>query len=322
MRQLSRRPSTRSSRSLPGAPAIRPPQEADRDPTETSRCSRHSGRTASPPRIRIEPLRNPRAQSVAMVANGQSRQPHRTGETVATVCDPLPRPQEGEEGSMRFYIVLKEYRRRLRVRIPALSLETRLRGPLVAQTSVGRLAQPCGRQPPLMRKVSAKTRSEAVVVRRRSTRTRPVTPEVAGSSPVAPVIASCKSAPFVISLGATTAGFSPASRADSARQIGREPDAKTAANSHVLPPVFALGESPVPSAIPRRSRARVTVLGSIRFVMARFARAAELSSARPLFRPDEDGPLVMGLQNQWGQRLNTAFPTVSPTSSPKCRRCR
>jgi hypothetical protein len=43
---------------------------------------------------------------------------------------------------------------------------------------------------------------------------------------------------FLLPLQAqTTAGFSPASRADPAREISHEPDAKSAANEHVLSPV-------------------------------------------------------------------------------------
>jgi len=43
-------------------------------------------------------------------------------------------------------------------------------------------------------------------------------------------------------LAQTTAGFPPASRTDSAREVSREPRAKSAANGRFLSPVLALGE--------------------------------------------------------------------------------
>ena len=72
-----------------------------------------------------------------------------------------------------------------------LSMKTRFGGPLVAQTSRGRLAQPCeagsrpGRKCLQMRPFGELRRRPSLCP------TRPVTPEVAGSSPVAPVSRKC-----------------------------------------------------------------------------------------------------------------------------------
>jgi hypothetical protein len=55
-------------------------------------------------------------------------------------------------------------------------------------------------------------------------------------------------------LAQATTGFAPASRTDSAREISREPNAKSAANRHVPLPDEALGEPPIlghPAPIPR-----------------------------------------------------------------------
>jgi hypothetical protein len=72
---------------------------------------------------------------------------------------------------------------------------------------------------------------------------RPVTPEVAGSSPVAPVEKVLQIGLLLSILGQTIAGFAPASRTDPARQSSREPHAKSAANGPFLPPGWALSES-------------------------------------------------------------------------------
>ncbi len=83
--------------------------------------------------------------------------------------------------------------------------QTKVRGPLVAQTSIGRLAQPCGAEPTRSRKYLQMTLFRGVRRRASLCPTRPVTPEVAGSSPVAPVSQNaCKSNSFVVCLGANS----------------------------------------------------------------------------------------------------------------------
>ena len=69
----------------------------------------------------------------------------------------------------------------------ASSAMTTFRGPLVAQTSIGRLAQPCGAEDTRQRTVPANEPVQGVRRRASLCLTRPVTPELAGSSPVAPV---------------------------------------------------------------------------------------------------------------------------------------
>ena len=59
---------------------------------------------------------------------------------------------------------------------------------------------------------------------------RPVTPELAGSSPVAPVENILQIKSLLSVLARTTDGFRPASRDDPAREISCEPGAKSAAN--------------------------------------------------------------------------------------------
>src|SRR5918994_6548719 len=121
----------------------------------------------------------------------------------------------------------------------ALSLKAKVRDPLVAQTSVRRLAQPCAAEPPAERKVPAnedvqRRSSSGVVVSdsachaggrgfesRRSRRKHPANRDL-----------------LLSVLAQTTAGFPPASRTDSAREISREPNAKSAANGHFPSPVW------------------------------------------------------------------------------------
>ena len=81
--------------------------------------------------------------------------------------------------------------------------QTKVRGPLVAQTSIGRLAQPCGAEPTRSRKYLQTTLFRGVRRRASLCPTRPVTPEVAGSSPVAPV----KSLQIAYVFDISTAGF-------------------------------------------------------------------------------------------------------------------
>ena len=87
-------------------------------------------------------------------------------------------------------------------------------------------------------------------------------------------------------LAQTTAGFPPASRADSAREISRGQDTKSAANGHVLSPVQVLDEPPVlghPAQIPR---ARMTVpdpqlrLGGASFDEEQKAAMSEAAASR------------------------------------------
>jgi hypothetical protein len=66
---------------------------------------------------------------------------------------------------------------------------------------------------------------------------RPVTPEVAGSSPVAPAKNTLQIRVFVVSIGAADRRLLAGRRAGSAREISREPDTKNAANGHILSPV-------------------------------------------------------------------------------------
>jgi hypothetical protein len=77
-----------------------------------------------------------------------------------------------------------------------LSVKAIFRGPLVAQTSIGRLAQPCGVETILRLKYLQMMPFGRVRRRAPLCPTRPVTPEVAGSSPVAPVfeVPACRPA--------------------------------------------------------------------------------------------------------------------------------
>ena len=102
----------------------------------------------------------------------------------------LARTRQSPQGARRTHARASHTKRQV------LSIETRSRGPLVAQTAIERFPQPC--EVELRREKPLQTRPFRDVCREASLcLPRPVTPEVAGSSPVAPVLSPPVSSPGV-----------------------------------------------------------------------------------------------------------------------------